>query len=126
MLSATDAAIARLQDMAFLGVLVTLALILAMGTWAAVGLISLAATLVVAALVGWAADMVVPGKLPGGWIGAILAGLIGGFIGSLLFKALGIHDPGFSLLGVDLLPAFIGALIVVVAVEVYTTRRPVV
>ncbi|MBV9326693.1 MAG: GlsB/YeaQ/YmgE family stress response membrane protein [Chloroflexi bacterium] len=85
---------------------------------------SLAATLVVAALVGWAADMVVPGKLPGGWIGAILAGLIGGFIGSLLFKALGIHDPGFSLFGVDLLPAFIGALIVVVAVELYTTRRP--
>ena len=48
--------------------------------------------------------MVVPGKLPGGWVGAILAGLIGGFIGSLLFKALGIHDPGFSLLSVDLLP----------------------
>ena len=112
--------------MAWLGVLVTLALILAMGTWAAVGLISLAATLVVAALVGWAADMVVPGKLPGGWFGAILAGLIGGFIGSLLFKAFGIHDPGFSFFGVDLLPAFIGALIVVVAVELFTTRRPVV
>ena len=101
-------------------------MILAMGTGAAVGLVALGATLVVAALVGWAADMVVPGKLPGGWFGAVLAGLIGGFIGSLLFKALGLHDPGFALFGVDLLPAFIGALIVVVAVEVYTTRRPVV
>jgi uncharacterized membrane protein YeaQ/YmgE (transglycosylase-associated protein family) len=90
-----------------------------------VGLISLAATLVVAALVGWAPDMVVPGKLPRGWFGAILAGLIGGFIGRLLFKALGIHDPGFSLVGVDLLPAFVSALIVVVAVELYTTRRPI-
>ncbi|MBV9582528.1 MAG: GlsB/YeaQ/YmgE family stress response membrane protein [Chloroflexi bacterium] len=106
--------------------LVAFALILAMGTWAAVGLISLAATLVVAGLVGWAADMVVPGELPGSWVGAVLAGLIGGFIGSLLFKALGIHDPGFAVLGVDLLPAFIGAVIVVVAVELYTTRRPVV
>jgi uncharacterized membrane protein YeaQ/YmgE (transglycosylase-associated protein family) len=112
--------------MGCLAVLVTLALILAMGTWAAVGLISLAATLVVAGLVGWAADLVVPGKLPGGWFGAVLAGLIGGFIGSLLFKAFGIHDPGFSFLGVDLLPAFIGALIVAVGVEVFTTRRPVV
>jgi uncharacterized membrane protein YeaQ/YmgE (transglycosylase-associated protein family) len=112
--------------MGCLAVLVVFALVLAMGTWAAVGLISLAATLVVAGLVGWAADKVVPGKLPGDWIGAILAGLIGGFIGGLLFKALGIHDPGFALLGVDLLPAFIGALIVVSAVEVYTTRRPVV
>jgi uncharacterized membrane protein YeaQ/YmgE (transglycosylase-associated protein family) len=112
--------------MGCLGVLVTFALLLALGTWAAVGLISLAVTLVIAGLVGWAADMVVPGKLPGGWFGAILAGLIGGFIGDLLFRALGIHDPGFGLLGVDLLPAFVGALIVVVAVEVYTTRRPVV
>ncbi len=97
-----------------------------LGTWAAVGLISLAATFVVAGLVGWAADMVVPGKLPGGWFGAVLAGLAGGFIGSLLLKILGIHDPGFSLFRVDLVPAFVGALIVVVAVELYTTRRPLV
>ncbi|MBO0881354.1 MAG: GlsB/YeaQ/YmgE family stress response membrane protein [Mycobacterium sp.] len=110
--------------MGCLGVLVIFALLLAIGSWAAVGLVAVAATLVVAGLVGWAADMVVPGKLPGGWIGAILAGLIGGFIGSLLFNTLGIHDPGFALFGVDLLPAFVGALIVVVAVELYTTRRP--
>jgi uncharacterized membrane protein YeaQ/YmgE (transglycosylase-associated protein family) len=112
--------------MGCLGVLVALALILAMGTFAAVGLISLLATLVVAALVGWAADLVVPGQLPGGWFGAMLAGVTGGFVGSLLFKALGLHDPGFALFGVDLLPAFVGALIVAVAVELYTTRRPVV
>jgi uncharacterized membrane protein YeaQ/YmgE (transglycosylase-associated protein family) len=37
----------------------------------------------------------------------------------------GIHDPGFSLLGIDLLPAFVGAVIVAVAAEVYTTRRPI-
>ena len=111
--------------MGCLGVLVAVVLVLAMGTWATVGLIGLAATLVVAALVGFAADLVVPGKLPGGWFGAALTGVAGGFIGTLLFNLLGIHDPGFAIFHVDLLPAFVGAVIVAVAVELYTTRRPI-
>jgi uncharacterized membrane protein YeaQ/YmgE (transglycosylase-associated protein family) len=80
-------------------------------------------TLVVAGLVGWAADAVVPGRLPGGWLGAVLAGLIGGFIGQIIFHTLGIRDPGFALFGVDLIPAFVGALIIVVAAELLTSRR---
>ncbi len=79
-------------------------------------------TLLVAGLVGWAADMVVPGRLPGGWIGAVLAGLIGGFVGGTLFHALGIRL-GFGLFGIELIPAFVGAVLVVFAAEMYTSRR---
>ena len=107
--------------------LILLVIVLGAGSVMAIGLtIGLLLTLIVAGLVGWAADLVVPGKLPGGWIGAVLTGIIGGFIGAWLFKVLGIHDPGFSLFGVDLIPAFVGAVIVAFAAELFTTRRPVV
>ena len=107
--------------------LILLVIVLGAGSVMAIGLtIGLLLTLIVAGLVGWAADMVVPGKLPGGWIGAVLTGIIGGFIGAWLFKVLGIHDPGFSLFGVDLIPAFVGAVIVAFAAQLFTTRRPVV
>jgi uncharacterized membrane protein YeaQ/YmgE (transglycosylase-associated protein family) len=107
-------------------VLLLLALLLGAGMWITVGLVGLLATLVVAGLVGWAADLVVPGRLPGGWLGAVLTGLIGGFIGHLLFVLLRIPDPGFRLLGVDLIPAFVGAVVVALAAELFTARRPVV
>jgi uncharacterized membrane protein YeaQ/YmgE (transglycosylase-associated protein family) len=109
-----------------MGLLVLLILVVLFG-WlmlATIGLaVGLLLTLVVAGLVGWAADAVVPGKLPGGWLGAVLAGLVGGFIGRLLFHALGIRDLGFGLFGIDLIPAFVGALIIVVAAELLTRRR---
>ena len=106
--------------------LIVLVLVLGAGMWITVGLIALLATLVVAGLVGWAADLVVPGQLPAGWFGAVLAGLVGGFIGHLLFATLGLHDPGFRLFGVDLIPAFVGAVLIAVAAQLWTTRRPVV
>ena len=107
--------------------LILLVIVLGAGSVMAIGLtIGLPLTLIVAGLVGWAADMVVPGALPGGWIGAVLTGIIGGFIGAWLFKVLGIHDPGFTLFGVDLIPAFVGAVIVAFAAQLFTTRRPVV
>jgi uncharacterized membrane protein YeaQ/YmgE (transglycosylase-associated protein family) len=107
-------------------VLILLVLLLGAGMWVTVGLVTLIATLFVAGLVGWAADMVVPGQLPGGWLGAVLAGIVGGFVGHLLFNLLGIHDPGFSLFRVDLIPAFVGAVVIAVAAELFTTRRRVV
>jgi len=107
--------------------LILIALLLGAGMWVTVGLVGLLATLLVAGLVGWAADLVVPGgALPGGWLGAVLTGLIGGFVGHLLFRALGIHDPGFTLLHVDLIPAFVGAIVVALAAQFITARRPVV
>jgi uncharacterized membrane protein YeaQ/YmgE (transglycosylase-associated protein family) len=106
--------------------LILIVLILGAGMWATVGLVALLATLVVAGLVGWAADLVVPGKLPLGWLGAVLTGLIGGWLGHLLFNALNIHVAQVVLFGVDLLPAFVGALIIAFAAQLFTMRRPVV
>jgi uncharacterized membrane protein YeaQ/YmgE (transglycosylase-associated protein family) len=109
-----------------MGLLLLLVLVFVFG-WLMLATIGLAfglfLTLLMAGLVGWAADMVVPGRLPGGWIGAVLAGLIGGFIGRMLFHAVGIRDLGFGLFGVELIPAFVGAVLVVVAAELYTSRR---
>src|SRR5215470_15302374 len=106
--------------------LLAIVLILGAGMWATVGVVGLLATLVVAGLVGWAADLVVPGKLPLGWIGAVLTGLIGGWLGHFVFNALNIHVAQLVLFGVDLIPAFVGALIVAVVAELFTMRRPVV
>jgi uncharacterized membrane protein YeaQ/YmgE (transglycosylase-associated protein family) len=108
-------------------VLILLVVLLGASMWVTVGLIGLVATLFMAGLVGWAADLLVPnGSLPGGWLGAVLTGLIGGFVGHLLFNALGIHDPGFRLLGIDLIPAFVGAVLIALAAQLFTARRRVV
>ena len=109
-----------------MGLLVLLVVVLVLGWFmlATIGFaVGLLLTLFMAGLVGWLADLVVPGELPGGWIGAVLAGLIGGFIGRILFHAVGIRDLGFGLFGVELIPAFVGAVIVVGAAELFTARR---
>ena len=111
--------------MGCLVLLVLLVIVLGAGSIIALGFtIGLLLTLVIAGLVGWAADLVVPGRLPGGWFGAVLSGLIGGFIGTWLFRAVGIHDPGFILFGVDLIPAFVGAVVIAVAAQLLSGRRP--
>lgn len=110
-----------------MGCLILLALVvlvLGAGMWATASVLALLMTLLVAGLVGWAADAVVPGKLPGGWLGAVLAGIAGGFLGQLVFNWL--HLPGFGLIiaGVDLVPAFVGAVVIAFALELFATRRP--
>lgn len=92
--------------------LVVVALVLGGVMWLTFSLIGLLLTLFMAGLVGWAADAVVPGRLPGGWLGAILAGIVGGFVGSLL-----IGNVGPSLFDVRVIPAFVGALVVVVVAQ---------
>ncbi|MGI9148667.1 MAG: GlsB/YeaQ/YmgE family stress response membrane protein [Chloroflexota bacterium] len=110
--------------MGCLVLLVVLAIVLGVGSIIAVGFtIGLLFTLVVAGLVGWAADLVVPGRLPGGWFGAVLSGIVGGFIGTWLFRLLGIHDPGFTLFRVDLIPAFVGAVVIAGAAQLLSSRR---
>jgi uncharacterized membrane protein YeaQ/YmgE (transglycosylase-associated protein family) len=107
--------------------LIVLVILFGAGAVLTVSLVGLLLTLIVAGLVGWAADALIPGgKLPGGWVGAVLTGLIGGFVGAWLFGALRIHDPGFALFGVDLIPAFVGAVVVALAAQLFTSRRPVV
>jgi uncharacterized membrane protein YeaQ/YmgE (transglycosylase-associated protein family) len=108
--------------------LILLVLLFGWASFAVVGLtFALLLPLIVAGLVGWAADMVVPGgRLPFGWLGAVLTGIIGGLVGTWLFAALGIHDPGFTLFRVDIIPAFVGAVLVALAAQLFTSRRPVV
>jgi uncharacterized membrane protein YeaQ/YmgE (transglycosylase-associated protein family) len=109
--------------MGCLVLLILLVLLLGAGMWATVTLVGLLVTLVVAGLVGWAADAVVPGRLPGGWIGAVLAGIAGGFVGHLLFRTLGLPNFGLVFAGVDLIPAFVGAVVIAVLAELFTARR---
>jgi uncharacterized membrane protein YeaQ/YmgE (transglycosylase-associated protein family) len=103
-------------------VLILLVLLLGAGAWVTVGLIGLLITLVVAGLVGWAADAVVPGHLPGGWLGAVLTGIAGGFVGHLVFALLHLRPVGPVVAGVDLVPAFVGAVIIAAAAQWLSTR----
>src|SRR5581483_11182601 len=86
-------------------------------------LVALLLTLLVAGFIGWLADVIVPGRLPYGWLGAIVAGIAGSWIGSLLFRALGLGDGGFSLFGVPLIPALVGAIILAFVVELLGKQR---
>jgi uncharacterized membrane protein YeaQ/YmgE (transglycosylase-associated protein family) len=104
--------------------LLVVVLLLGAGMWFTVGLVGLLVTLIVAGLVGWAADAVVPGKLPGGWLGAVLAGIAGGWLGHLVFRAFGLGGPGLVVAGIDLVPTFVGAVIIALALELFSTRRP--
>jgi len=74
--------------------------------------------LLVAALVGFTADALVPGKhIVTGWLGAMGAGLIGSWLGTLL-----VGRVGPQLLGVPLLPALVGALILILATSLWRKR----
>ena len=110
--------------MGLLLLVILILLIFGAGAFLAVSLIGLLLTLFVAGLVGWAADLLIPGgALPGGWVGAVLTGILGGLVGAWLFGALRIHDPGFSLFGIDLIPAFIGAVAVALLAQLFVGRR---
>ncbi len=113
--------------MGCLVVLIVLVLVFGVGTFMTLSLAGLLLTLLVAGLVGWGADKLIPnGALPGGWFGAVLTGLLGGLLGGWLFHLLGIRDPGFDLFGVHLIPAFVGAIVVALAAQLFTARRPIV
>jgi uncharacterized membrane protein YeaQ/YmgE (transglycosylase-associated protein family) len=104
-------------------VLVLLVIVFGVGTFITVGLIGLFLTLIMAGLVGWAADLVVPGHIPGGWFGAVLTGLIGGFVGTWLFQVLHVAVPGIELFGINLIPAFVGAVVIAVVAQLVSNRR---
>ena len=76
-----------------------------------------------AGFIGWAADAVIPGHLPGGWLGAVLTGFLGGFVGHLVFNLLHIGRIGPDIFGIDVVPAFIGAVIIAAAAQLLSTRR---
>ncbi len=82
--------------------------------------IPLVLTLLVAGLIGWLADRIVPGELPYGKAGAVGAGIVGAVLGSLIPV---INGLGPVLFGIRVVPAFVGALIVVALVEFFASRR---
>lgn len=74
--------------------------------------------LLVAALVGFAADALIPGRqIEHGWLGAMGAGLVGSWLGTLM-----IGRVGPVLMGVPLLPALVGALVLVLIVSFLRKR----
>ena len=104
-------------------ILVLLVLVAGAGVWLTVGLIGLALTLLVAGVIGWAADQVIPGRLPGGWLGAVLVGILGGFVGHLVFGLLNIGRVGPNIFGIEVVPAFVGAVIIAAVAQMLTTRQ---
>lgn len=81
--------------------------------------IGLGLTLVVAGLIGWFADQIVPGDLPYGKAGAVGAGVGGAVLGSLIP---GINGLGPEFFSIRVMPAFVGAMIVVALVEYFGSR----
>jgi uncharacterized membrane protein YeaQ/YmgE (transglycosylase-associated protein family) len=103
--------------------LILVAVLLGVGMWATVELTGLLLTLLVAGLIGWAADLVMPGRLPGGWLGAVLTGIVGGFVGNLVFSLLHLQHIGPTLFRIEVVPAFVGALILAGLAQLVTSNR---
>lgn len=68
--------------------------------------------LIVGGLIGWIAGLILGRDIPGGVIGNIVAGLIGSSVGGMIFK-----DFGPQLAGIAIVPAVLGAIILVLIVS---------
>lgn len=66
---------------------------------------------IMAMVIGLLAEKVTPFGVPGSWAGAIVVGMIGDWLGHYLFGSWGPYLLGFSLV-----PALIGAIIVVLVI----------
>src|SRR3954469_19261393 len=89
-------------------ILIVLFLVFVVGIWITVSLLGLLITLLVAAFAGWVAMKLVPGHQSFGWLGAIVAGLVGSWVGGII-----LGDAGPSAGGIAIIPAIVGAVIVV-------------
>jgi uncharacterized membrane protein YeaQ/YmgE (transglycosylase-associated protein family) len=78
------------------------------------------AWIVVGAIAGWLASMVVHSRL--GLLGDIIAGIVGAFVGGLLFSTVGVSGvTGFNVW--SLFVAFIGAVVLLGAIRLFTGNR---
>ncbi|WP_214802667.1 GlsB/YeaQ/YmgE family stress response membrane protein [Exiguobacterium sp. ERU656] len=68
--------------------------------------------LIVGGLIGWVASLIIGKDVPGGIIGNIVAGFIGSMIGQAIFG-----DMGPSIGGFAVIPAIIGAIILIFIVS---------
>jgi len=69
-------------------------------------------SLIVGGIIGWIAGLIMGRDIPGGIIGNIIAGFVGAWLGGLLLGEWGPEMGGFYLL-----PALIGAVILVFIVS---------
>ena len=69
-------------------------------------------SLIVGGLLGWVASMIVGRDVPGGIIGNIIAGVVGSWLGTAIFG-----DMGPSIAGYAIIPALIGAIILIFIVS---------
>lgn len=95
--------------------LLAVVVLAAVGMWLAFWSFGLVIKLALAGLIGGLADMAVPGKLPYGVLGAAIAGIVGGWVGSTLLPNL-----GPAMFGIELIPTFLGAVVVVGVYELAT------
>jgi uncharacterized membrane protein YeaQ/YmgE (transglycosylase-associated protein family) len=71
-----------------------------------------------AIIIGYVADFFVKNSMPGGIIGSMIAGFVGAWLGSLLFGNFGPIIGGFAII-----PAIIGAIIVIFVIGLITRGR---
>lgn len=64
--------------------------------------------LIIGGIIGWIGGIIAGHNIPGGIIGNIIAGLVGSWLGTLILGHWGPEVAGFSLI-----PAIIGAIILV-------------
>jgi uncharacterized membrane protein YeaQ/YmgE (transglycosylase-associated protein family) len=70
-------------------------------------------SLIIGGIIGWLAGLILGRDIPGGVIGNIIAGFIGAWLGSLLLGGWGPVIGGFYII-----PAIIGAIIIVFIVSI--------
>jgi uncharacterized membrane protein YeaQ/YmgE (transglycosylase-associated protein family) len=80
--------------------------------------IGLLISIVMAIIIGYVADIFVKNRMPGGIIGSMVAGFAGAWLGSYLFGSFGPVIAGFAII-----PAIIGAILVIFLVGLITRGR---
>lgn len=65
-------------------------------------------TVIIVVIIGAVAEKLSPFNMPGSWAGLIIAGFVGEWIGSVIFGPW-----GPIVLGISLIPALVGAFIVI-------------
>jgi uncharacterized membrane protein YeaQ/YmgE (transglycosylase-associated protein family) len=83
---------------------------------------SILAWIVVGIIAGWLARMVIRGEGPAGILGDMVIGIVGAVVGGWIFNAFG--HPGATGVNIgSIIVAFVGALVVLGLMRLFTGRR---
>jgi uncharacterized membrane protein YeaQ/YmgE (transglycosylase-associated protein family) len=84
--------------------------------------VGILAWIVVGIVAGWLAKMVVPGEGPGGVLGDMVVGIVGAVIGGWIWNYFGhVGATGINL--PSILVAFVGAVVLLLIVRLFTRGR---